>query len=74
MIRLDEHAKEVTVKGGTTLNEVNDILEERGYALSILPSISHQTVAGAISTGKQLNYSFIIEVLTISIVHSMKPI
>ena len=41
----------VTVKGGTTLKQVNHYLNEQGLAMKNLGSISEQTVAGAISTG-----------------------
>lgn len=36
---------------GTTLRELNRELEQQGLALRNLPSISEQTVAGAIATG-----------------------
>ena len=42
----------VTVKAGTTFHELNTALEERGLAMINLGSISLQTVAGAVSTGK----------------------
>ncbi len=42
---------QVTVKGGTTLAEVAEYLEENGLALGVLPAILEQTVTGAISTG-----------------------
>ena len=42
---------EVTVRAGTTLSELNSLLEERGLAMKVLGSISDQTVGGAISTG-----------------------
>ncbi|KAL5509798.1 hypothetical protein EMCRGX_G005228 [Ephydatia muelleri] len=40
----------VTVKAGTTLGELNTVLEEHGLAMINLGSISSQTVAGAVST------------------------
>ena len=41
----------VTVRAGTTLKELNHQLELQGLAMNNLPSISEQTVAGAIMTG-----------------------
>ena len=49
---VDQEKMEVTVRAGTTLNELNSLLDEYGLAMRILGSISDQTVAGAISTGK----------------------
>ena len=49
---VDQEKMEVTVRAGTTLSELNVLLEEHGLAMRILGSISEQTVAGAISTGK----------------------
>ena len=51
VVALDKQALTVTVKGGTRLSQVNAALSEQGFALSILPSVSSQTVAGAIATG-----------------------
>ena len=52
---VDREKMEVTVRAGTTLSELNVLLEEYGLAMRILGSISDQTVAGAISTGKYDN-------------------
>lgn len=41
----------VTVRGGTTLRELNAALDQRGLALTNLGDIDAQTIAGAISTG-----------------------
>lgn len=46
----------VTVKAGTTLGELNTVLEEHGLAMINLGSISSQTVAGAVSTGTNAHY------------------
>ena len=43
--------KQVTVRGGTTIAEINALLDEQGWSLSNLPSVSDQTIAGAIATG-----------------------
>ena len=50
-VGLDRDEMEVTVKAGTTLNQLNRYLNARGLAMKNLGSISEQTVAGAISTG-----------------------
>ena len=42
---------EVTVRAGTTLNQLNRFLNDQGLAMKNLGSISDQSVAGAISTG-----------------------
>lgn len=53
LVSHDLAKKQVRVRGGTTLVEINALLEERGLALSNLPSVSDQTIAGAIVTGLQ---------------------
>lgn len=53
LVSRDLAKKQVTVRGGTTLVEINELLEEQGLALSNLPSVSDQTIAGAIVTGLQ---------------------
>ena len=60
LVELDRQKKRVTVRGGTTLHELNAILEEHGLAMTNLPSVSAQTVAGAISTGEFLRVSFLV--------------
>ena len=49
--RIPEESTYVTVKAGTTLSELNTVLEEHGLAMINLGSISLQTVGGAVSTG-----------------------
>ena len=39
------------MKGGTTLEELAEYLDNNGFAISVLPAILEQTVAGAICTG-----------------------
>ena len=51
VVSMDKDKMEVTVRAGTTLRELNRILEESGLAMKILGSISEQTVGGAVSTG-----------------------
>ena len=48
---VDKEKMEVTVRAGSTLSELNSLLEEYGLAMKILGSISDQTVGGAIATG-----------------------
>ena len=43
----------MTVKAGTTLGEVVEYLDTKGLALSNLPAITDQSIAGAISTGEE---------------------
>lgn len=51
LVSRDLAKKQVTVRGGTTLVEISELLEEQGWAFSNLPSVSDQTIAGAIVTG-----------------------
>jgi len=51
LVSRDAAKKQVTVWGGTTLVEITALLKEQGLALSNLPSVSDQTIAGAIVTG-----------------------
>ena len=55
VINLDREKMEVTVKAGTTFDVINSWLDAEGLAFINLGSISTQTVAGAISTGKWVN-------------------
>ena len=50
LVGVDLQAKQVTVKAGTTLEELNIILDDHGLALGVSPTIAWQTVAGAIMT------------------------
>ena len=52
LVEVDLKSKQVTVRGGTTLKELNALLEEKGLALSNLPAIADPTIAGAIATGE----------------------
>ena len=51
LVSVDRESQQATFRAGTTLKEVNTLLEDHGLAMSQLGSISDQTVAGAISTG-----------------------
>jgi len=46
----DEATNHVSVRAGTTLSDLNVMLDELGLALPNLGDIAYQTVAGAIST------------------------
>lgn len=48
---VDVTGNRVTVRGGTTLRELNAALDRRGLAMTNLGDIDAQTIAGAISTG-----------------------
>ncbi|XP_065898777.1 L-gulonolactone oxidase-like isoform X2 [Dysidea avara] len=50
LVSHDMEKKQVTLRGGTTLAEMNGILDGLGLGLSNLPSISAQTIAGTIAT------------------------
>ena len=50
LVSVDLQAKQVTVKAGTTLEELNAILDDHGLALGVSPTIGWQTVVGAIMT------------------------
>ena len=50
LVSVDLQAKQVTVKAGTTLEELKTILDEHGLALGVLPTTRWPTVAGAIMT------------------------
>ena len=55
VVSVDKKKKLVTVKGGTTLEELTHVLHQHGLALSNLPTISAQTVAGLLATGESEN-------------------
>jgi len=57
LVKHDREKKQVTLRGGTTLTEMNVILDGLGLALSNLPSISYQTIAGTIATGIVYSYN-----------------
>lgn len=51
IIQIDKTNQLVTVRGGTTLKEIVISLEDVGLSLPQLPSVSAQTISGAIATG-----------------------
>lgn len=50
VVDLDKQSKQVTVEGGMKLSELVSFLDKNGLALSNLPAITEQSIAGAIST------------------------
>ena len=52
LVSLNKENLEITVKAGTKLSEISDLLEAEGLAMINLGSVSVQSIAGAISTGK----------------------
>ncbi|TDC84973.1 FAD-binding protein [Micromonospora sp. KC606] len=51
VLAVNAAAGEVTVRGGTTLRELAEVLDRRGLALANIGTLAEQSVAGAISTG-----------------------
>ncbi|MCX6526508.1 MAG: FAD-binding protein [Actinobacteria bacterium] len=51
IVGVDTEAQRVTVRAGTTLADLNVLLDQHGLALANLGDITYQTVAGAVSTG-----------------------
>ena len=51
LVAVDREQGTATVRAGTTLAQLNRLLDAEGLALSNLGDIDHQTVAGAIGTG-----------------------
>ncbi|WP_206447282.1 D-arabinono-1,4-lactone oxidase [Agrococcus sp. KRD186] len=51
VVALDAPGRLVTVRAGTTIRELSELLAEQGLALDNLGDIDRQTIAGAISTG-----------------------
>lgn len=51
LVSVDEDHQRVTVFAGTTLQELNLVLEQHGLALANLPDSSHMSVGGALATG-----------------------
>lgn len=51
LVAVDRERHQVTVRAGTTIHELNRLLDAEGLAMSNLGDIDKQTVAGAIGTG-----------------------
>ena len=52
LVKLDKLAKTASFRGGTRLWEINTILAKHDFGLSVLPSVSNQTIGGLVATGK----------------------
>jgi len=50
LIAVDREAHRVTVEGGITIDDLNNLLHGLGYALPNLGDIAYQTITGAVST------------------------
>jgi L-gulonolactone oxidase len=48
---LEHDGQQAWVRAGTRLYDLNRLLDDEGLALSILGSVDHQSLAGAVSTG-----------------------
>ena len=68
LVSHDLKKNQVTLRGGTILAEMNAILDGLGLALSNLPSISAQTIAGTIATGMCTCYYCISCIVTVCVV------
>lgn len=51
VVAVDSDANEVTVRAGTTLGEINEVLARHGLTMRNLGDIDCQTVAGTLATG-----------------------
>jgi L-gulono-1,4-lactone dehydrogenase len=51
VMSLDVDAGTVTVRSGTSMHEVNRVLERAGLAVANVGTLERQTIAGAVSTG-----------------------
>ena len=52
LVKVDKEKLLVTVKAGTKLRKLSELLDEEGLAMINLGSVAFQSIAGAISTGK----------------------
>lgn len=50
LIAVDREAHRVTVEGGISIDDLNNLLHGLGYALPNLGDIAYQTISGAVST------------------------
>lgn len=50
IIHLDTEGQTVTVRAGTTIADLNELLAERGYAMPNLGDVTYQSIVGALST------------------------
>ena len=54
LVSIDKENLEATIRAGTALRDISLALDEEGLAMLNLGSVAYQSIAGAISTGKQL--------------------
>ena len=68
LVAVDREKMLVTVRAGTKLSDLNTILDREGLAMATMPTITDQSIAGAISTGTNaafVNHSSTCIVLTL---------
>ena len=51
LVKVDKERLLVTVKAGTKLKHLSELLDKEGLAMINLGSVAYQSIAGAISTG-----------------------
>ena len=51
LVNVDKKNLLVTVKAGTKLRKLSELLDEQGLAMINLGSVAYQSIAGAVSTG-----------------------
>ena len=51
LVKVDKERLLVTVKAGTKLGHLSELLDKEGLAMINLGSVAYQSIAGAISTG-----------------------
>ena len=56
LVSIDKENLEATFRAGTAVRDISLALDEEGLAMLNLGSVAFQSIAGAISTGKQLVY------------------
>ena len=54
LVDVDKEKLLVTVKAGTKLRKLSELLEVEGLAMINLGSVAYQSIAGAVSTGEWL--------------------
>lgn len=52
VMHVDRENREVVVRAGTMLRDLNSVLRDNGLALSSLPTLVDQTVGGALAVGE----------------------
>ena len=60
IIAVDKENLRVTVKAGTSLRHLSELLDDQGLAMLNLGSVAAQSLGGAISTGKICTWHFIL--------------